>query len=351
MNRAEKGLQKNLEGKAAKKVQLIQPVQETALSPKSQQTMTIDQAIDLGVLHHNAGDLPKAKTIYQQILQAEPNQPAALHLLGVIAHQAGENDIAVELIGKALAIIPDYADAPPLPAIPFKHGITLKNLAFKYTEDTPWVLQSGLNLSIPKGSRIGFIGATGSGKSTLLDIIMGLLQPTKGSLAIDDVNITEHNYRGWQAHIAHVPQAIFLSDASIAENIAFGEPAEQIDYARVRQAAQKAQISETIESWTNQYNTEVGERGVRLSGGQRQRIGIARALYKKADVIVLDEATSALDDRTELAVMKAIENLGDDLTVIIVAHRLTTLKNCTQIVELEDGRIKRTGSYQNVIGD
>ena len=255
---------------------------------------------------------------------------------------------ALDLLDQPL---PHHADAPPLPAIPFKHSITLNNLAFKYTENTPWVLQSGLNLSIPKGSRIGFIGATGSGKSTLLDIIMGLLHPTKGSLSIDGVNITEQNDRGWQAHIAHVPQTIFLSDTSIAENIAFGEPAEQIDYARVRQAAQKAQISETIESWSNQYNTAVGERGVRLSGGQRQRIGIARALYKQVDVIVLDEATSALDDRTELAVMKAIENLGDDLTVIIVAHRLTTLKNCTQIVELEDGRIKRSGSYQNVIGD
>jgi len=246
--------------------------------------------------------------------------------------------------------LPGYADAPPLSAIPFKHGITLNNLAFKYTEDTPWVLQSGLNLSIPKGSRTGFIGATGSGKSTLLDIIMGLLQPTKGSLAIDDVNITEDNHRGWQAHIAHVPQAIFLSDASIAENIAFGEPAEQIDYARVSQAAQNAQISETIESWSKQYNTVVGEQGVRLSGGQRQRIGIARALYKQADVIVFDEATSALDNDTERAVMEAIENLGNELTVIIVAHRLTTLKNCTQIVELKDGRIRRSGSYEKIIG-
>lgn len=245
--------------------------------------------------------------------------------------------------------LPDYADAPPLSAMPFKYGITLKNLAFKYTEDTPWVLQPGLNLSIPKGSRIGFIGATGSGKSTLLDIIMGLLQPTKGSLAIDDVNITEHNHRGWQAHIAHVPQAIFLSDASIAENIAFGEPAEQIDHARVSQAAQKAQISETIESWTNQYKTVVGEQGVRLSGGQRQRIGIARALYKQADVIVFDEATSALDTDTEGAVMEVIENLGNELTVIIVAHRLTTLKNCTQIVELENGRVGRIGRYQDII--
>jgi ATP-binding cassette subfamily B protein len=180
---------------------------------------------------------------------------------------------------------------------------------------------------------------------------MGLLQPTSGSIEIDGVNITEQNYRGWQAHIAHVPQAIFLADTSIAENIAFCVPVEQIDHARVRQAAQKAQVAETIESWSEKYNTLVGERGVRLSGGQRQRIGIARALYKQADVIVLDEATSALDNDTEDAVMQAIENLGDELTVIIVAHRLTTLKNCTQVIELEDGRIKRNGSYIDVMAE
>lgn len=245
--------------------------------------------------------------------------------------------------------LPAHADEPlPLP-IPFKHSITLNNLAFTYAENTPWVLQHGLNLSIPKGSRIGLIGATGSGKSTFLDIIMGLLRPTNGSLAIDGIKITDQNHRGWQVHIAHVPQAIFLSDTSILENIAFGVPVEQIDHPRVHQAAQKAQIARTIESWDQQYGTLVGERGVRLSGGQRQRIGIARALYKQADVIVFDEATSALDNDTELAVMEAIENLGKELTVIIVAHRLTTLKNCTQIVELADGEIVRIGSYQSII--
>jgi ATP-binding cassette subfamily B protein len=255
---------------------------------------------------------------------------------------------ALDLLDQPL---PNHADALTLSTIPFNHSITLNNLAFKYTEDTPWVVQSGLNLSIPKGSRTGFIGATGSGKSTLLDILMGLLQPTQGSMSIDGINIDEQNYRGWQGHIAHVPQSIFLSDSTVAENIAFGEAAEQIDYDRVIQAAQKAQISETIESWSNKYKTTVGERGVRLSGGQRQRIGIARALYKQADVIVLDEATSALDDSTERAVMRSIENLGDDVTMIIVAHRLTTLKSCTQIVELEEGRVKRSGSYKDIIGD
>jgi len=245
--------------------------------------------------------------------------------------------------------LPAYADKISPPTVSFNHSIKLNNLAFKYTDNTPWVLRPSLSLSIQKGSRIGFIGATGSGKSTLLDIIMGLLQPKNGGLEIDGVDVTEQNMRGWQAHIAHVPQAIFLADISIAENIAFGVPLEQIDNTQVRQAAQKAQIAQTIESWKKQYDTVVGERGVRLSGGQRQRIGIARALYKNADVIVFDEATSALDNNTERAVMEAIENLSDELTVIIVAHRLTTLKNCTQIVELENGQIKRIGSYTDIV--
>jgi ATP-binding cassette subfamily B protein len=245
--------------------------------------------------------------------------------------------------------LPDYASAISPPSVPFEHSITLNNLSFKYTKNTPWVLRPSLNLNIPKGCRIGFIGNTGSGKSTLLDIIMGLLQPTRGSLVIDGVEISEQNCRGWQAHLAHVPQTIFLADCSISENIAFGVKAEKIDHARVRQAAQKAQIAQTIESWSEQYSTLVGEQGMRLSGGQRQRIGIARALYKEADVIIFDEATSALDNATEQAVMESIENLSNTLTVIIVAHRLSTLKNCTTIVELADGEIVRVGDYQNII--
>ena len=245
--------------------------------------------------------------------------------------------------------LPAYADAPLDPLIPFQHSIRLNNITFQYAKDAPLVLQEGFGLDILKGSRIGFIGATGSGKSTLLDIVMALLHPTSGSLAIDGINITELNHRGWQKHIAHVPQDIFLADTSIAENIAFGVPAQEIDHTRVCQAAQKAQIAKTIESWSEQYNTLVGERGVRLSGGQRQRIGIARALYKQANVFVLDEATSALDNDTERLVMEAIENLDDQITLIIVAHRLTTLKNCHQIVELANGKIVRTGTYQKIV--
>jgi ABC-type multidrug transport system fused ATPase/permease subunit len=243
---------------------------------------------------------------------------------------------ALELLDQPL---PDYADQPAAEPLPFKHNISLKQLAFRYSPQSPYVLKH-LNLTIAKGSRVGFIGTTGSGKSTLLDIVMGLLQPTDGALEIDGQLVTPKNNLAWQSHIAHVPQAIFLADSSIEENIAFGVPLDQIDAKRVRQAAQQAQIADSIESWPKQYQTFVGERGIRLSGGQRQRIGIARALYKQADVIIFDEATSALDNETEQAVMQAIEALSKDLTILIIAHRLTTLKNCTQIVELGEVRVR-----------
>jgi len=260
--------------------------------------------------------------------------------------QASLSD-ALELLDQPL---PDYAEKPPAKSIPFRKQISLTNISFRYTPQTPLVLNN-LNLTITKGSRTGFIGVTGSGKSTLLDILMGLLEPTEGLFEIDDQLLTSTNNRSWQAHIAHVPQAIFLADSTIAENIAFGVPKGKIDHDRVMQAARQAQIAEIIESWPKKYNTYVGERGIRLSGGQRQRIGIARALYKQADVIIFDEATSALDNETETAVMEAIEGLGDNLTILIIAHRLTTLKNCTQVVELGDGGIMRTGSYQEIISE
>jgi ATP-binding cassette subfamily B protein len=235
--------------------------------------------------------------------------------------------------------LPEYADqAAPLDPMPFSREIVLKQLSFRYGPQSSWVLQD-IHLAIPRGSRVGFIGATGCGKSTLLDLIMGLLQPTAGTIEIDGTVITPDNLRMWQSHIAHVPQAIFLTDSSIEENIAFGVPWHLIDHDRVRNAAAQAQIADIIESWPNQYQTVVGERGVQISGGQRQRIGIARALYKNADVIIFDESTSALDSETEQAVMRAIDSLSDELTVLIIAHRLSTLKNCSHIVELAHGSI------------
>ena len=244
--------------------------------------------------------------------------------------------------------IPAYVTQPAVEALPFRDRISLKDISFCYNPDAPLVLKN-LSLEIVKGSRVGFIGTTGSGKSTLLDIVMGLLESTSGAIQVDGKSVTSGNYRAWQSHIAHVPQAIFLSDSTIEENIAFGIPRAKIDRKRVRQAALQGQMSKVIESWPEQYNTLVGERGVRLSGGQRQRIGIARALYKKADVIIFDEATSALDNETEQAIMHAIESLDADLTILIIAHRLTTLKNCNLIVELGGGGIKRAGTYQQIM--
>jgi ABC-type multidrug transport system fused ATPase/permease subunit len=258
--------------------------------------------------------------------------------------QASLNDV-LDLLEQPL---PDFTRSPTSEPVAFKHSIKANKISFRYTDQTPWVLQN-LDFEIPRGSRVGFIGPTGSGKSTLLDILMALLFPGKGTLEIDTIAIDKHNFRNWQAHIAHVPQSIFLADITIAENIAFGVPKEQIDYERVRNAAKLAQIAKTIESWEKGYSTCVGERGVRLSGGQRQRIGIARALYKQADVIVFDEATSALDNETEAAVMDAIDAIGSDITILMVAHRLSTLKACDIIYELEAGRINRQNYYRQIV--
>lgn len=263
---------------------------------------------------------------------------------GILGHKASLEDY-LDLLDQPL---PDYVNQKVVQRLPFNHVITVKQISFRYNKEMPYVLRK-LSLNIYKGSCVGFIGDTGCGKSTLLDIIMGLLDPTDGTFEVDGNTVTFFNNRAWQTHIAHVPQTIFLADASIEENIAFGLPKDQIDLQQVRQAAQKAQISESIENWPKQYKTIVGERGIRLSGGERQRIGIARAMYKKADVVIFDEATSALDNKTEHVVMQAIENLSREITVIIIAHRLTTLKKCTQIVELYDGAIKRVGTYQEIV--
>jgi len=248
--------------------------------------------------------------------------------------------------------LPDYVNQPLPEPILFKAEIALNNLNFRYAADTtegvPWVLKD-INLKISKGARVGFIGVTGSGKSTLLDIIMGLLPPTTGNITIDDEPITNKNRRAWQAHIAHVPQNIYLSDSTIEENIAFGISKEKINHQQVEKAAKQAQIAELIEGWQLGYQTFVGERGIRLSGGQRQRIGIARALYKKANILIFDEATSALDNETEQEVMEAVESLGSELTILIIAHRLTTLKNCEQIVKLDKNHIIQVGSYQEMV--
>jgi ABC-type multidrug transport system fused ATPase/permease subunit len=222
----------------------------------------------------------------------------------------------------------------------FEYSIKLNSVSFSYNDVNSDILNS-VNLEIKKGTSVGLIGLTGSGKSTLLDIFMGLLEPTSGSLEIDGVAITKQNCNAWQAKIAHVPQSFFLADLSVAENIALGIPPSKIDMQRVKAAAEKAQIAKTIESLDKQYDTRVGELGIRLSGGQRQRICIARALYKQANIIVFDEATSALDNETEFALIEAIKTIGHDYTILIVAHRLSALQACDQIYELEKGSIKK----------
>jgi ABC-type multidrug transport system fused ATPase/permease subunit len=235
--------------------------------------------------------------------------------------------------------LPEFANKrSPIIPIEFKKNITLKNVSFSYDKTDKYVLKN-INIDIKKGSRIGFVGTTGSGKSTLLDIIMTLLIPDEGSIEVDGLPIDSLNPRAWQTHIAHVPQAIYLADTTIAENIAFGVPLVEIDFDRVVRASELAQISETINKMADSYQTIVGERGMRLSGGQRQRIGIARALYKNADVIIFDEATSALDSETEQAVIESINSLSTELTILIIAHRVTSVKDCSVIYRVENGTV------------
>jgi ATP-binding cassette subfamily B protein len=230
--------------------------------------------------------------------------------------------------------------------IDFEKEIELRGISFRYSDSLPFTLDN-IQLKIKKGEKLGFIGKTGSGKSTLLDVIMGLLAASNGQICVDGIEITAANLKAWQANIAHVPQFVYLADASIAENIAFGMPKNEIDMSLVKIAAQKAQISNVIDSWSGGYLTEIGERGVRLSGGQRQRIGIARAFYKKAKVLVFDEATSALDGETENSVMQSIDTIGDGITVLIIAHRVSTLKNCHRIVEVKEGQIYQINNIKS----
>jgi ABC-type multidrug transport system fused ATPase/permease subunit len=224
----------------------------------------------------------------------------------------------------------------------------LDNIWFRYSAETDWVLR-GLNLKIAAKTTVGFVGSTGSGKSTTADLIMGLLQPHKGHIWADGQLLEGEQLRRWQQGIAHVPQSIFLMDATIAENIAFGIPKSHIDFTQVKKAAKLAQIDTYIESLPAQYDSYVGERGIRLSGGQRQRIGIARALYRPASVIVFDEATSALDNATEREVMAAIEGLSGEFTVILIAHRLSTVKHCDLVVELHQGQVAAQGDYRSLL--
>jgi len=245
--------------------------------------------------------------------------------------------------------LPAEAFGPIPEPLGLRNCIRFESIDFSYQSTEEPVLKN-INLTIKKGERIGIVGSTGSGKSTLLDILTGLLPPSSGRLVVDETPITEANSRAWRQSIAHVPQSIFLADASIAENIALGKAVADIDMDRVRRAAIQAQIADLIESRPDGYFAQVGERGVKLSGGQRQRIAIARALYKNASVLVLDEATSALDNSTEKEVMDALQKLDPGLTIVIVAHRVASVKGCERVVRVEAGKIVADGSFEAVLG-
>ncbi len=239
----------------------------------------------------------------------------------------------------ALSLLDQPAPAVDPPAVvpaPFRESLALENVSFGYQPGLPPVLLD-VSLLIKRGKRVALVGPTGSGKSTLADILMGLLEPAAGRLLVDGRWVAPG---AWQANIAHVPQSIFLADTSIAENIALGIPAAAVDQERLRFAAAQAQIACFIESLPDGYATMVGERGVRLSGGQRQRIGIARALYKQAPVLVFDEATSALDEDTEKALMDTLDGLSRDLTIIMIAHRLSTAAYCDLVIRVDGGRLQ-----------
>ena len=281
-------------------------------------------------------------------LGAQRLLPALQQIYGAWASIIGNHASLSDTIALLDQPLPEMLLNPaPAPLIVQK-AIRFDAVRFRYTSDGPWVLD-GLNLTISTGARVGFVGSTGSGKSTTMDLLMGLLMPTEGELLVDSKPVSGIRVRAWQQSIAHVPQNIYLADTTLAENIAFGVPLDTIDLHRVQQAARQAQIADFIENSKEGYQAHVGERGIRLSGGQRQRIGIARALYKQASVLVFDEATSALDNATEQSVMDAIEGLNRDLTILLIAHRLTTVRNCDTIVELEHGRVVAQGTYEQLI--
>ena len=231
----------------------------------------------------------------------------------------------------------------------FNKTIALKNIYYSYPDALRTVLKD-VNLNFSVNSTIGLVGATGSGKTTTVDIILGLLEPQKGTLEVDGIIITEQNLRSWQKSIGYVPQHIFLSDDTIAANIAFGVETQDINQNLVEKASKIAELHQfVIDELPEQYQTKVGERGVRLSGGQRQRIGIARALYHNPKILILDEATNALDHQTEKAVMDAINNLNKKTTIILIAHRLNTVKNCDVIFKLDKGRVVNQGTFDQII--
>lgn len=278
--------------------------------------------------------LPALQQIYSSVAQIKGN---------TAAFEAIKDDLA-----KSLAD-PQLIKQGNKPAhLPLEKQISLNNITFSYpNKATPAV--DGLSMVIPKNSVIGLVGASGSGKSTAIDLLLGLLTPQKGELYIDDTCITADNKRAWQNSLGFVPQSIYLSEGTIAENVAFGLPVKNINIEQVNKALKLANLTELLEQLPEGINTKVGERGVQLSGGQRQRIGIARALYHEAEVLVFDEATSALDGITEKIIMEAIHDFSGQKTIIMIAHRLKTVQKCDIIYMMDKGKIVDQGTYQQLL--
>jgi ABC-type multidrug transport system fused ATPase/permease subunit len=257
---------------------------------------------------------------------------------------------AVKAVLSDLAVhAQEQVASDPLEAIPFERAIQVRSLFFRYPGAQGFQLRN-INLMIRKNSAVAFVGSTGCGKTTLVDILMGLLSPVEGEVLVDDFKIDQATAGRWRCRIGHVPQQIFLCDGSIASNIAFGVEDDGVDCERLHTAARAANLHLFVQTaLAARYDTPIGERGVRLSGGQRQRIGIARALYREPEVLVLDEATSALDAETEAAVMDAIDNLAGKKTLILIAHRVTTVRRCDVIYLMENGEIVDSGSYEELL--
>ena len=256
---------------------------------------------------------------------------------------------ALDSIYKDLKSLKPYSLTNNKETLPLKEKIVLKNVYYNYPNSTRTALKD-INFNIQARSTVGLVGATGSGKTTTVDIILGLLEAKQGALEVDGIIINKDNRRSWQRSIGYVPQHIFLSDDTIAANIAFGIDPKDINQSSVEYASKIANLHDfVIKELPKQYQTTIGEKGIRLSGGQRQRIGIARALYHNPQILILDEATSALDNLTEKAVMEAVHKLRKNITIIMIAHRLSTVKNCDNILYLEKGELKEQGTFDKLI--
>ncbi|MEO5613201.1 MAG: ABC transporter ATP-binding protein, partial [Sphingomicrobium sp.] len=303
------------------------------------------------VISNREGSLAQALPILGAVaLGAQRLLPLIQQIYTSWAQLTGNRAVAAEVLD-LLALPVDEPETPSgAVALGLRERIVFDQVSFAYPGRRQPALDA-ISLTIERGARVALVGHTGSGKSTLADLLMGLLEPSAGQITIDGIVLDRANRRQWQRSIAHVPQAIFLADTSIARNIAFGVPPGRIDMDRVVRAAATAQIDDFIASLADGFESSVGERGVRLSGGQRQRLGIARAVYKDAPVLVLDEATSALDHDTEVAVMAALDRLGGEgRTIVIIAHRMSTVAGCDLVARLDNGRIVEVGPFSKLLG-